>query len=148
YAEAETFAREAIGRDPQWAPGYTHLARALMAQNRKEAVDAAREGARKAPHDVWAVATLACTLNWFGHPQDALEVAGEALRLDPRYAWTYTVLAHTLYNLDRFGEAREKAIEGLRYEPHSESLFRWKGWSEHKAGDQVSALRTAEEGLK
>ena len=31
YADAEKAVRDAIGRDPQWAAAYTHLARALMA---------------------------------------------------------------------------------------------------------------------
>src|SRR5262245_40778177 len=85
YPAAERAAPAAIGRDPTWAAAYTHLARALMGQNKKEAIDAAREGARKAPHDAWAVGTLACALNWFGQSKEALEPAQEAIRLDPRY---------------------------------------------------------------
>jgi tetratricopeptide (TPR) repeat protein len=148
YADAERAAREAIGRDPQWASAYTHLARALMGLNKKEAIDAAREGARKAPHDAWAVGTLACALNWFNMSKEALQPAEEALRLDPRYAWAYAMLANILYNLNRFGDARAKALQGLQIDPLSESLFRWKGWAEHKMGEQAEALRTAEEALK
>jgi tetratricopeptide (TPR) repeat protein len=148
YADAERMARDAIGRDPQWAAGYTHLARALMGQNKADAVDAAREGARKAPHDAWAVGTLACVLNWFDRPKEALEPAEEAIRLDPQYAWAYAMLSNVLYNLGRYTDARQKAVQGLRFDPLSESLFRWKGWAEHKLGEQAEALRTAEEGLK
>lgn len=148
YADAEKLAREAIGRDPQWASAYAHLARALMGQNKPEAIEAAREGARKAPHDAWAIGTLACALNWFGKTQEALESAEEALRLDPRYAWSYAMLANILYNLGRFGDARMRAVQGLAFDPTSESLFRWKGWAEHKMGEQAEALRTAEEALK
>lgn len=147
-ADAEKLARDAIGRDPQWAAAYTHLARALMGQNKKEAIDAAREGARKAPHDAWAVGTLACALNWFGQAKEALQPAEEAIRLDPRYAWAYAMLSNVLYNLNRFKDARAKAVEGLRHDPLNESLFRWKGWAEHKLGEQAEALRTAEEALK
>lgn len=147
-ADAEKLARDAIGRDPQWAAAYTHLARALMGQNKKEAIDAAREGARKAPQDAWAVGTLACALNWFGRAKEALQPAEEAVRLDPRYAWAYAMLSNVLYNLDRFKDARAKAVEGLRIDPLNESLFRWKGWAEHKLGEQAEALRTAEDALK
>src|SRR5262249_32282945 len=86
YADAEKLAREAIGRDPHWASGYTHLARALVSLNKKdEAIAAAREGVRKAPTDPWAHATLGCVLNWFGDAKTALEPAQEAVRLDHRY---------------------------------------------------------------
>lgn len=148
YADAEKAAREAIGRDPQWAPGYAHLARALMGLNKKEAIDAAREGARKAPHDAWVVGTLACALSWFGQMQEALEAVEETIRLDPHYAWAYAMHANILYNLNRFGEARAKAVQGLRFDPLSEILFRWKGWAEHKMGEQADALRTAQDALK
>jgi tetratricopeptide (TPR) repeat protein len=148
YADAEKVARDAIGRDPQWASAYTHLARALMGQNKKEAIDAAREGARKAPHDAWAVGTLACALNWFGLSKEALEPAEQAVKLDPRYAWAYAMLSNILFNLNRFKDAHAKAVEGLRFDPLNESLFRWKGWAEHKMGEQKEALLTAEEGLK
>lgn len=148
YADAEKAARDAIGRDPQWAAAYSHLARALMGQNKPEAIDAAREGARKAPHDAWAVGTLACALNWFNKSKEALEPAEEALRLDPRYAWLYAMLSSILYNLGRYRNARDTAVRGLQFDPLSEGLFRWKGWAEHKLGDQADALRTAEEGLK
>jgi hypothetical protein len=39
-------------------------------------------------------------------------------------------------------------VEGMRFDPINESLFRWKGWAEHKMGEQAEALRTAEEALK
>ena len=148
YADAEKLAREAIGRDPQWAPGYTHLARALINLGNKGAIDAAREGARRAPGDAWAVGTLSCALNWFGRYPEALEAAEQAVKLDPRYPWAYTMLANVLYNLNRFKECREAAAAGLRCDPLNEGLIRWKGWADHKLGEQAEALRTAEEGLK
>ena len=148
YADAEKLAREVIGRDPQWAPAYTHLSRALMGLNKPEAIEAAREGVRKAPHDAWAVGTLACALNWFGKSQEALESAEEAIRLDPRYAWAYGLIASILCNLGRFDAARVHAMQGLGFDPTSESLFRWKGWAEYKLGEWAEALRTAEEALK
>jgi tetratricopeptide (TPR) repeat protein len=148
HTDAEKLAREAIGRDPQWAAAYTHLARALMGLNKSEAIEAAREGVRRAPQDAWAVGALACALSWFGKSQEALESAEEAIRLDPRYAWAYALLANILYNLGRFGDARTRAVQGLQFDPTSESLFRWKGWAEHKLGEQTEALRTAEEALK
>jgi tetratricopeptide (TPR) repeat protein len=149
YADAEKAARDAIGRNPQWAAGYTHLARALMGLNRKDdAIEAAREGARKAPLDAWAVGTYACALNWFGQTKEALEPIEEALRLDPRYVWAFAMISNILFNLNRFKEAREKAMEGLRLEPNNESLIRWKGWAEHKLGEAAEARRTANDGLK
>lgn len=149
YADAERSAREAIGRNPQWAAGYTHLARALMGLNKKDpALDAAREGAGKAPHDAWAVSVLAYTLNWLDMTQLALEAAEQAVALDPQYTWAYVVLAGILHTLGRFQEVRAKAAEGLRVDPLCENLIRWKGWAEHELRMQDDALRTAEEGLR
>jgi tetratricopeptide (TPR) repeat protein len=148
YAEAEKAARDAIAREPQQASAYTHLARALLAQNKKEAIEAAKEGVRKAPQDAWAVGTLACVLNWFSNFKEALEPAEQAVKLNPRYAWAYAMLANILYNLGRFKEAHERTVEGLRLDPLSESLFRWKGWAEHKLNNHEQALQTGEEGLK
>jgi tetratricopeptide (TPR) repeat protein len=149
YADAEKLARDVIAKNPDWASGYTHLARALINQNKKdEAIAAAREGVRKAPQDSWAVGTLACALNWFGNSRAALEPAEQAVRLDPRYPWAYAMLANILFNLARYGEALEKAREGLKYDPMHESLYRWKGWAEHKLGKHDAALATADEALK
>jgi hypothetical protein len=149
YADAEKLARGAVARDPEWASGYTHLARALVSQNKKdESIAAAREGVRKAPTDPWAHATLACVLNWFGDAKGALEPAKEAVRLDHRYSWAAAMLANILFNLNRFQESLDAALEGLKHDPLSETLFRWKGWAEHKLGRPADALVTADEGLK
>ncbi|MCI0700794.1 MAG: hypothetical protein L0241_06910, partial [Planctomycetia bacterium] len=40
------------------------------------------------------------------------------------------------------------AVEGLKLDPAHESLFRWKGWAEHKLGLHDEALASAHEGLK
>lgn len=149
YADAEKAAREAIARDPNWGPGYTHLARALINLNRADdAIEAAREGVRKAPKDAWAVGTLACAMNWFNRPKEAIGPAEEAVRLDPTYAWAYAMLANLYFNLNRFQDARRTATDGMKYDPESESLFRWKGWAEHSLKRYRDALATAEAGVK
>ncbi|MBX9583255.1 MAG: tetratricopeptide repeat protein [Gemmataceae bacterium] len=149
YAEAEAVAREAIGRDPHWGGGYTHLARALINRNRaEEAIAAAREGVRLAPKDAWAAGTLACALNWFNRTRDALDPARQAVRLDPTYAWAYAMLANILYGLGRFEEARQAAADGLARDPAVESLYRWKGWAEHALGRYDEARRTAADGAR
>lgn len=148
YADAEKAAREAIARNPNWGPGYTHLARALINLNRAdEAIEAAREGIRKTPKDAWAVGTLACALNWFNRTKEALGAAEEAVRLDPTYAWSYAMLANIYFNLNRFTDARRAAADGMKYDPESESLFRWKGWAEHSLNRYRDCLATAEAGV-
>lgn len=145
FADAEKAAREAIGRDANWGPGYTHLARTLMyLQRGEEAIEAAREGVRKSPQDAWALGTLACALNWFNRTKESLEPAEQAVKIDPTYAWAYAMLANILFNLNRIKKARQAAIDGLKYEPDSESLIRWKGWSEHSLKLYDEALATAE----
>lgn len=149
YADAEKAARDAIARNPDWAAAYTHLARALIGQNKgEEAVEAAREGARKAPREAWAVGTLGCALNWVNRTTEALEPAEQAVKLDPTYSWAYAMLANILYNLGRYDDARRTTLDGLKHDPLSESLTRWKAWAEHKLGRQAEALATAEAGLK
>jgi len=149
YRDAAEVAREAIAKNPEWGAGYTHLARALINLNKKdEAIAAAREGARKEPRDAWAIGTLACALNWFGQSKEALGPALEAVRLDHRYPWVHAMLANILFNLNRFEDARRQAVAGLNHDPLCESLFRWKGWAEHKLDRHDQALATANEGLK
>lgn len=146
--EAEKAAREIIGRNPDWAPAYTQLARALINLNREdEAIEAAREGVRKAPRDAWAMAILACALNWFNRPKEALPSAREAVRLDPTYAWGHVMLASVLYNMNRFEEALQATVEGLKHDPDSASLIRWRGWAEHGLKEYSAALATAEAGV-
>jgi tetratricopeptide (TPR) repeat protein len=70
------------------------------------------------------------------------------MRLDPRYPWAYAMLANILFNLNRFKESLARSVEGLRFDPLHESLFRWKGWAEHKLSEHDDALATANEGLK
>lgn len=147
FAEAEAAAREMIARDPDAARGYVNLARALHAQNKPEAIDAARDGVRKGPTDAWAVGTLACVLNWFGRVTEARTHAEEAVRLDPHSAWNRSMLANVLFNLNRFRDARRHATDGLALDPLNESLVRWKGWAEHRSGEYDEALRTANAGL-
>src|SRR5690348_15165006 len=49
YADGERAAREAIGREPEYAAGYTFLALFLLNQGRAEpALVAARDGVRRA----------------------------------------------------------------------------------------------------
>ena len=148
FAEAEKSAREAIGRDPQWGEGYTHLARALTCLNRKkEAIAAAREGIRHSPKDPWAFCILASTLNCFDLTEAALEAAEESVKLDPTYAWGYAVLANILYCMKRFKSARRTALDGLKYEPDNENLLRWKGWAEFSLEQFRDARDTAEAAL-
>ena len=148
YAEAEKAAREAIGRDPQWGEGYTHLARALSCLNRKkEAIAAAREGIRHSSKDPWAFCILASTLNCFNLTEAALDAAEEYVRLDPTYAWGYAVLANILYCMKRFKSARRTALVGLKYEPDNENLLRWKGWAEFSLERFRDARETAEAAL-
>src|SRR5687768_12272183 len=101
YADAEREAREALGRDPDWANGYTHLARALAGLGRlADAELAARTGVGKDPQDAWAHAVHAWVLNRLGRWADARSAVREALRLWPGYPFACGELAFLLWRLN------------------------------------------------
>jgi hypothetical protein len=149
YPEAEKEAREAIGRNPEWGPGYTQLARVLITQGRyRESLEPAREGVRKSPKDAWAASILALACIHCNRMKEAVERAERAVENDPTYAWSYAVLANVYYNLGWYKRARQTAIAGLKLDSESESLFRWKAWAEYGLKRLWDARETAEAGLK
>ncbi len=148
FADAERAARDMIARAPDAAGGYVNLARALHAQNKPEAIEAAHEGVRKAPRDAWPQSLLACVLDHFGRHADALAPAEEAVRINPHYAWGWSMLSRVLHKLGRHAESHAKALEGLRLDPLSADLICRRGWADYYLGNRAEAARTAEEGLK
>lgn len=149
YADGEKAARDAIGREPEWGPGYTFLAIFLGNLGRGgEALEPARVGVAKESADPWAHATLARTHLRVGSPKRAVAAAEEALRLDPTYAYARSVLAQAFCIRKRFQDAHAAAVEGLRHSPEDEDLLRWKGWAEYGRSRIAEARATAETGLR
>lgn len=148
YAEAERYARECIGKLPDWGIAYTQLGRALAGLGRHpEAVEAAREGVRKSPRDAWALAILGYTLKHAGKLADAAEALYDAARTDPTYTWTYCMLAEVELDRNRPKDAYQATLSGVRHEPNAENLLRWKAWCEYQLDKLDEALATAEGGL-
>lgn len=148
FAEAEKYARECIGKTPEWGTAFTQLGRALAGQGRHpEAVEAAREGVRKAPRDAWAIAILGYTLKHAGKLADAAEALYDAARTDPTYTWTYCMLAEVELDRGRPRDAYQATLNGVRYDPTAENLLRWKAWCEYQLDKLTEAVATAEAGL-
>lgn len=149
YSDAEEFAREAIGREPEWAAGYTHLARALNALGRhQEAADAARVGVTKAPTDPWAQAIHGYVLGYGDRPLEGLDAVAAAHRADPNYVWAHSVRAELLGRLGRWDESLVSARDGLALTPTDEELLFRKGWAELQLGQLDEAAITAETALR
>lgn len=148
YREAEAAAREAIGADPRWAHGYSHLARALLGQDKlRDAEQAAREGVRKAPDDAWAHAVLGVVLNCRHRYKDAHRAGLDALRLWPNYPLAHRVIANAAAGLKRYKVAALAAADGLAHDPTDEGLIAAKAWAEYRQGKMPDAAATAEAGL-
>lgn len=148
YAEAERYARECIGKLPDWGVAYTQLARALAGLGRHpEAVEAAREGVRKSPRDAWALAILGYALKHAGRLADAADALRDAARTDPTYTWTYCMLAEVELDRNRPKDAYEATLAGVRHDPNAENLLRWKAWCEYQLDKLDAAVATAESGL-
>lgn len=135
YAEAEKVAREAISAEPDWASGYTHLARVLVSSGRpEEAEAAARLGVQKAPADAWAHDILGHVLARQERYKLALPEALEAIRLDPAWAGARRTHAWILSCLERYADTVAAAEAGLRLEPTDWQLMRHKGWALYQLG--------------
>lgn len=148
YAEAERYARECVGKLPDWGIAYTQLGRALAGLGRHaEAVEAAREGVRKSPRDAWALAILGYTLKHAGRLADAAEALYDAARTDPTYTWTYCMLAEVELDRNRPKDAYQATLNGIRHDPNAENLLRWKAWCEYQLDKLDEAVATAESGL-
>ena len=148
FAEAEKYARECIGKTPDWGIAHTQLGRALAGLRRHpEAVEAAREGVRKATRDAWALAILGYTLKHAGRLPDAAEALTDAARADPTYTWTYCMLAEVELDRNRPKKAHQATLNGIRHDPNAENLLRWKAWCEYQLDKLTDAVATAESGL-
>jgi tetratricopeptide (TPR) repeat protein len=148
FAEAERYARECIGKTPDWGIAHTQLGRALAGLGRHpEAVEAAREGVRKSPRDAWALAILGYALKHAKQLADAAEALYDAARTDPTYTWTYCMLAEVELDRGRTNDAYQATLTGVRYDPNAENLLRWKAWCEYQLDLLPEAVATAESGL-
>lgn len=148
FREAEAFARECLARDPDWASGHTHLARALIGRGRKrDAIRAAKEGVGRDPHDPWCHGILAYCLDAAGQYDDALAAAEVALRCDPLYPWGYALVARIQANRGKHKRCREAARRGLELAPDDADLTVHLGWAELHLGRLKDAARIAQRGL-
>ncbi len=141
FREAEKMAGEAVGRDPQWAAGYTSLARAYAGLgDLDQALEAARDGVRYGPNDSWAYYILGFVQARRGEFAIALATNSEALRFDPSSACAFTARADVMSRLSRYDEALASADAGLRLEPTSWQLLRERAWALYQLDRAAEAL--------
>ncbi|CAN5168851.1 hypothetical protein BH11PLA2_BH11PLA2_26610 [soil metagenome] len=149
YPEAEEHARECLARNPDWANGYGHLARALMAQKKNgEALAAARTGVSKAPDDAWIHSILAWVHLEGDDPRSALQSVEAALRFYPQFGWAHYLKSLAYERLGNYQAMLNAAKAGLQHEPHDETLLGQYGWAQKNLGQRRAALRTAAEGIR
>jgi tetratricopeptide (TPR) repeat protein len=124
YREALKLAQEAVGREPGWANGYTHMARAYVGlRNLDAALAAAREGVKRDPHDAWGYMVVAFVWRRGGAAGNALVAAVEAVRINPDLAATHATHADALNGSGKYAEALAAAETGLRLEPENPQLL-------------------------
>lgn len=148
YSEAEKYARECIGKFPDWGTAHTQLARALSGLGRKrDALEAAKEGVRKSPQDAWALAILGYTQKHLKQLSQAATTLRDAIRLDPTYTWSYCMLTEVELDREKIDVAYQTTLDGIVHDPLSENLLRWKAWCEYQLGLNEKAIQTASAAL-
>ncbi|QDW37829.1 adenylate/guanylate cyclase domain-containing protein [Bradyrhizobium sp. KBS0727] len=153
---AQTFFRQAIALDPNFAPGHYGNALALQwgiwhfsSRPFLEVQETAREEAQIAvsldDKDAMAHAVLAHMMMWGGQWEAAIAEARTAVALNPNSAFVISMLGCVL----GFGGYREEALERLqqamRASPHDPLIWLWSIWRallQFFSRDFVAALQT------
>jgi len=153
---AQTFFRQAIALDPNFAPGHYGNALALQweiwhfsTRPFSEVQGTAREEAQIAvsldDKDAMAHAVLAHMMMWGGEWEAAIAEARTAVALNPNSAFVISMLGCVL----GFGGYREEALERLqqamRASPHDPLIWLWSIWRavlQCFSRDFVAALQT------
>ncbi|MDE5443295.1 adenylate/guanylate cyclase domain-containing protein [Bradyrhizobium sp. CSA207] len=153
---AQTFFRQAIALDPNFAPGHYGNALALQweiwhfsTRPFSEVQGTAREQAQIAvsldDKDATAHAVLAHMMMWGGEWEAAIAEARTAVALNPNGAFVISMLGCVL----GFGGYREEALERLqqamRASPHDPLIWLWSIWRavlQFFSRDFVAALQT------
>ncbi|MGY4310700.1 adenylate/guanylate cyclase domain-containing protein [Bradyrhizobium sp. JR3.5] len=153
---AQTFFRQAIALDPNFAPGHYGNALALQwdiwhfsSRPFLEVQETAREEAQIAvsldDKDAMAHAVLAHMMMWGGEWEAAIAEARTAVALNPNSAFVISMLGCVL----GFGGYREEALERLqqamRASPHDPLIWLWSIWRallQFFSRDFVAALQT------
>ncbi|MET3911370.1 adenylate cyclase [Bradyrhizobium sp. S3.3.6] len=153
---AQTFFRQAIALDPNFAPGHYGYALALQwdiwhfsSRPFLEVQGTARKEAQIAvsldERDAMAHAVLAHMMMWGGEWEAAIAEARTAVALNPNSAFVISMLGCVL----GFGGYREEALERLqqamRASPHDPLIWLWSIWRallQFFSRDFVAALQT------
>ncbi|MCX7804253.1 MAG: tetratricopeptide repeat protein, partial [Planctomycetota bacterium] len=145
---AERELRALIGAFPEHGPAHALLASSLSAQHRGgEALQAAEEVVRLAPHDAFCHYVMADVLDDLDRGGQAMRHAMEAVRLDPTDADYRAMLAHLHCGRGEWKEALEAAEEGLRLNPRHAGCLNLRGLVLAKLGRHDGAIGSAEESL-
>lgn len=120
YANAETFWRDNVAKDPDAYVARNGLGIALAQSGRlEEAIEQFRQTLRLKPDFVEAYYNLGGALAQLDRTGEAIQQFQQAIRLKPNYAEAHNNLANTLAQADRLGEAIEQYEEALRLRPDS-----------------------------
>jgi tetratricopeptide (TPR) repeat protein len=147
-AEAEKTARELIAAFPEQGEGYSHLARCLIVQARtKDALDAAKEGRSKNPHDAWTHYVLAYIQLSAKRYREAETSALAALQINPYHSDARQTLAQSYLNRAQFRKAERTIKDGLENDPLHHDLRLAQVRLSYDRGRFAEAVNLAKEAL-
>ena len=147
--ESEAFAREAIGRAPDWAFPHEVLAHALIGRGKPKAAEAAaREALRLDAEDAGNYAVLASALGGQRRWREALDAAEQGLEMDPNDDDCANVRATALIQLGQAEDADFALQEALRHDPEDAVTHHNVGWAALHANDHEKAIRHYREALR
>jgi adenylate cyclase len=153
---AQTFFRQAIALDPNFAPGHYGYALALLwdfwlysTVAFKDINETILEEARLAvsldDKDAMAHAVLAGPMNFLGEWETAVAEARAALALNPNNAFAMGTLGRALTGSGYYDEAIDQSRRALRASPHDPLTWAWTAFLGHAqfcSRDFAAALDT------
>jgi len=115
-----------IAQYPDWGTAYTNLARALADLNRHaEALQAAREGVRKAPRTIpGAIPSSVRCLKAWAAMRRRLPPPRKRFGSSPTCSFAFCLLSYNYDQLRRYSNALDATATGLKHDPHDQELLR------------------------
>jgi adenylate cyclase len=139
---AQTFFRQAIAIDPDFAPGHYGYSLALfwdfwiyslrpVVEVREPALEEARIAVSLDDKDAMAHAVLAIMVMAVGEWGAALAEARAAFALNPNSAFVMAIMGRMLRDNGYYNEATEQLQRALRASPHDPLTWLWKSFLAH-----------------
>lgn len=112
------------------------------ANNRENALEAARAEVEKAPDNPFAYFNLGSNLNYFDRYQEAAEAFDKARELGlPKRMLFYQFGPYRAYfNLGRYQDVIDLSTFTLDYRPDLEESYFWRAWAEYMLGKRNEAV--------